>query len=359
MNYAESEKFLTDIKIIASRMDKNMAIYTAGEEATKTSLVLPFFMALGYDIFDTEQVWPEFTADVGVKNGEKVDYALMFNGLPKIIVECKKLFSLNNEKSFNDGYSQLFRYFSVTDCSIAILTDGDIVIIFSDTKEKNVMDSEPIMKFRITDIPKDSTAASISMQLHRNNFSKNNIIQSCTGLNLYNNVKNRLSVEMDNPSDSMCKLLMADIYDGRLTAGAIEANRGIIRGAMQDFFAEKDRPSFDLNATQEEDDGIITTQDEIEAFVALKTIARIVCENPPTLEMRDAKTYCTILQHYPDGSKSILMRLFFDKKNKYFELFDGTKHQVDTDFIYTVTSTDIFDAIQKRLQNLQSPKEKE
>ena len=46
------------------------------EEATKTSLIMPFFSLLGYDIFNPLEFVPEFTADVGIKKGEKVDYAI-------------------------------------------------------------------------------------------------------------------------------------------------------------------------------------------------------------------------------------------------------------------------------------------
>nr|DAW55151.1 MAG TPA: hypothetical protein [Caudoviricetes sp.] len=48
------------------------------EEATKTAFILPFISTvLGYDIFNPQEVIPEYTADVGVKRGEKVDYAVM------------------------------------------------------------------------------------------------------------------------------------------------------------------------------------------------------------------------------------------------------------------------------------------
>lgn len=50
------------------------------EEATKNALVMPFIDALGYDIFNPKEVVPEFTADVGTKKGEKVDYAIMQDG---------------------------------------------------------------------------------------------------------------------------------------------------------------------------------------------------------------------------------------------------------------------------------------
>lgn len=58
------------------------------EEAAKTTLVLPFLRALGYDIFDPSEVTPEFTCDVGTKQGEKVDYAIWVEGKPTISIFC-------------------------------------------------------------------------------------------------------------------------------------------------------------------------------------------------------------------------------------------------------------------------------
>lgn len=43
------------------------------EEATKMSIIVPFFAMLGYDVFNPDEFIPEFTADVGIKKGEKVD----------------------------------------------------------------------------------------------------------------------------------------------------------------------------------------------------------------------------------------------------------------------------------------------
>ena len=60
---------------IASKIAKQQASILT-EEATKTAFVMPFMNALGYDVFDPEEVIPEFTADIGNKKGLKVDYAI-------------------------------------------------------------------------------------------------------------------------------------------------------------------------------------------------------------------------------------------------------------------------------------------
>lgn len=77
------------------------------EEATKTSIILPFFQLLGYDVFNPLEFVPEFTADVGIKKGEKVDYAIMFNNEPLILIEAKPINTELTAKHMN----QLIRYF--------------------------------------------------------------------------------------------------------------------------------------------------------------------------------------------------------------------------------------------------------
>ena len=115
------------------------------EEAAKTSLVLPFIQALGYDIFDPTEVVPEFTADHGLKQGEKVDYAVISAGKAALIFECKKA---NDVLDINRA-SQLSRYFAQTDARIAILTGGVHYKFYSDLIEPNKMDLEPFLEFDI------------------------------------------------------------------------------------------------------------------------------------------------------------------------------------------------------------------
>lgn len=50
---------------------------------------MPLFQALGYDVFNPMEFVPEYTADVGIKKGEKVDYAILTDGEPTILVEAK------------------------------------------------------------------------------------------------------------------------------------------------------------------------------------------------------------------------------------------------------------------------------
>jgi|TARA_B110000503_G_scaffold49566_1_gene80509 predicted type IV restriction endonuclease len=47
---------------------KNQIQHMETEESIKTSLVLPFIQALGYDVFNPLEVVPEFTADYVVEH---------------------------------------------------------------------------------------------------------------------------------------------------------------------------------------------------------------------------------------------------------------------------------------------------
>lgn len=69
-------EFSDRVKALATRIQELREHASVTEEATKNALILPFLQALGYDTFDPRIVVPEYTADVGTKKGEKVDYAI-------------------------------------------------------------------------------------------------------------------------------------------------------------------------------------------------------------------------------------------------------------------------------------------
>ena len=107
--------FAEDINILASRIPGLKSRLSSNEEATKTALVLPFFSALGYDFTNFDEVEPEFDAERGDAKGWKADYALMSDGQPVVIVECKPV-----SNDLNGVTPQLARYFYQTDASVGL-----------------------------------------------------------------------------------------------------------------------------------------------------------------------------------------------------------------------------------------------
>lgn len=124
-------KFKEDLKFLSNRVS-TLKESIGTEEATKTSLIMPFFQLLGYDVFNPTEFVPEFTADVGIKKGEKVDYAIILDSIPVMLVEAK---SIKEKLTKHD--SQLFRYFGTTTSRFGILTNGEEYKFFTDLDEPN------------------------------------------------------------------------------------------------------------------------------------------------------------------------------------------------------------------------------
>ena len=111
--------FIDAIRELSARIPKQIG-HIQTEEATKNAFVMPFINILGYNVFDPTEVTPELNADVGVKKGEKVDYAILKDGKPIMLFECK----WHGADLAKEHASQLYRYFSVTEARFGVLTNG-------------------------------------------------------------------------------------------------------------------------------------------------------------------------------------------------------------------------------------------
>ena len=95
--------FIERIDVLAKRIPQ-IAASLHTEEATKNALIMPFLhTVLGYDIFNPNEVIPEFKADIATKKGEKVDYALVKGGEVQILIECKNTVK-SYQLSMQDNY---------------------------------------------------------------------------------------------------------------------------------------------------------------------------------------------------------------------------------------------------------------
>ena len=255
------------------------------EEATKNALVMPFINhVLGYNVFDPSEVVPEYTADVGTKKGEKVDYALIQDDEPIILFECKKYQSnLDDEPA-----SQLYRYFSVSKARFGVLTDGIIYRFYSDLDEANKMDTKPFFEINMLEF----TDAEVD-ELRRFTkpfFNLEQIISTAKDLKYTREIKRILTSEWSEPSEEFVRYLAGQVYSGQKTKGIIEQFSRITKRALGQFVSEQIKARL-TSALQdesaeaadsedqttipddtEEDDGIVTTEDEWQGYFALKAI---------------------------------------------------------------------------------------
>src|SRR6476661_3590688 len=118
---------IDQIKNLATRISTTRSLIQT-EEATKNAMVMPFIHLLGYNVFDPTEVTPELHADIGTKKGEKVDYAILKDGKPIMLFECKHH---SNDLSKVHA-SQLYRYFSVTEARFGVLTNGILYWFYTD-----------------------------------------------------------------------------------------------------------------------------------------------------------------------------------------------------------------------------------
>jgi hypothetical protein len=329
----EMDKFKEDLKQLGKRViELKDSIGT--EEATKTSLIMPFFAALGYDLFNPTEFVPEFTADVGIKKGEKVDYAIVLESKPTILVEAK---SINEQLTKHD--SQLFRYFGTTESKFGILTNGQEYKFFTDLDEPNKMDLSPFLTVDVTKI-KDNQIPELA-KFHKDNFDVDKITSSAAELKYLNSLKEYLSSELDAPSEEFIKFLLNEIYDGMKTKQILEKFKPIIKKGLNQFISERvndklsaalkssvsiDNPEThsESETTECKDTEIITTPEEIEAY----TICKVVLKDSIPLDRlfyRDNRSYFNIL--LDDNIRRWILRVRFNSIGMKIELNDE-KHTV-------------------------------
>lgn len=306
------------------------------EEATKTSVILPFVQALGFDVFNLDEVIPEFIADVGTKKGEKVDFAVKIDGKISMLIEAKPI----NTKLGDAQYSQLFRYFTVTEARLAILTNGREAWFFSDTDEPNKMDKKPFFTFDFQSY--DKAQVEELARFRKNAFAIEEIIEAASNLKYIRAAANYLKRQMESPDDDFTRAVGRQIHDGSLTKAVFEQIRPAIQSALDEIvrdriqdklsitFQEKPTaaPAREAEATAETEsnaDGIVTTDEEVEAYMIVKAIGARLCP-VDRIAIRDAKSYCAVLMD--DNNRRPICRFYFNSATtKTLGLFDAEKNE--------------------------------
>lgn len=336
------------IKDLASRIPNQME-HIQTEEATKNAFIMPFISALGYDVFNPMEVIPEFTADIGTKKGEKVDYAIKKDNDFIMLIECK----WSGADLHKDHASQLYRYFAATEARFGILTNGIIYQFYSDIDEPNKMDAKPFFTFNILEFQNHQIQE--LKKFTKAAFSLDDILTTASTLKYTGAIKKILAQELENPSEQFVRFFATKIFDGRLTKPVMEQFTTIVKEARQQFIKEKlnERLSSALSANEssienqqieevdehiEDDSGIVTTDEEIEGFNIIKAILRQSIDIK-RVTMRDTKSYCGIL--LDDNNRKPICRLHFNYSQKYLGILTMKKEEkiaiesVDDIFKYT------------------------
>lgn len=326
----------TEAIIQFSKKIKTISESITTEEATKTSLIMPIFNYLGYDVFNPLEFCPEYTADVGIKKGEKIDYAILNDGEPLILIECKSC-----TENLDKYSSQLFRYFGTTTAKFGILTNGIIYRFYTDLEEANKMDLVPFLEVDLLNLKE--AAINEFKKFSKENFDTEKIFSTAEELKYSNLIKAYLQNELENPSDEFVKTILSNVYDGAKTQKVIEKYRILIKKAFTSFINEavNKKISTALKSTEEptqsetieevEESKIVTTELELEAFYMIRGL---LAGNVPVEDItyKDTERYFSII--YKNNTWKPICRLNLDSKNKSLFLPDENKkyerHYIDT-----------------------------
>jgi hypothetical protein len=331
-------EFKDQVKLLADRVSKMKdKIHT--EEATKNALIMPFIQTMGYDVFNPLEVVPEFIADIGIKKGEKVDYAIIKDGFPIILIECKHWSS-----DLDPHNSQLFRYFHTTTARFGILTNGIMFRFYTDLVESNKMDEKPFFEFRIDDM-KEAQVEKLK-EFTKDNFNLESINNTASELKYMSELRNLIVKEISDPSEDFTKYFARMVYHGMVTAKVLEQFKSLVKRTFHQYINDSINERLktalateqqkaeqiakeELTSNITEETRVVTTAEEMEAFYIIRAIlcAKV---NVSRVALRDNQSYCGIL--LDDNNRKPICRLHFNGKKKQVTFFDtGKEEKVNID----------------------------
>ena len=332
--------FIDRLRDLAGVAPKQLE-YCLTEEATKTALVMPCINALGYNVFDPREVVPEFVADIGIKKGEKIDYAVFLNGTPIMFFECKWSGADLNQVHA----SQLYRYFAaVPNVRFGILTNGVIYRFFTDLDAPNRMDDKPFFEFNLLNF-QDRHIEQLK-KFTKPAFHLEEILTTASELKYTAAIGKLIAREFEEPSDNFVRFFATQVYSGRMTQPVRDQFTDITKRALNRYLNDRinelltsamkasppvGKPAEEPNpvVTNEEPaetakKQIVTTAEEMEALFVIKSILRGTVD-VKRVQMRDTKSYCGIL--LDDNNRQPICRLYLDREQKYIGVFDEARNE--------------------------------
>lgn len=356
-------EFLESLNALAAKV-RQQGSSIATEEATKNAFVMPFIKnVLGYDVFDPQEVVPEYVCDVGTKKGEKIDYAILKDWQIQMLIECKKI----GEPLNVNHASQLFRYFHVTTARISILTNGQVYKFFTDLDAPNKMDEKPFLELDLLNIDEHSVPE--LNKLTKSTFDVESIISAAGELKYIGQLKREISAQFASSGDEFLRFFIARVYDGTITARVREQFQPLLNKAIGQYTADlvNDRLKSAITGVSAtmpilisapspvsaivpveptaggEDDGVrvVTTEEEMEGYFIVKSIIRPVVESS-RIGHRDTQSYFSIL--LDNNNRRPVCRLHFNREQKYLGIVDQdkkeTRHPIaNLDEIYSFSET--------------------
>ena len=312
----------------------------ATEEATKTSFIMPMIAALGYDVFNPFEVVPEMECDL-TKRGDRIDYAIMKDNTPILLIECKHC-----KQNLDLHSTQLAKYYAASNARFGVLTNGVEYRFYADLEKQNIMDEKPFLVVNMVDLS-DNDIEQLK-KFHKSYYNEHDILSTAQELQITIQIKDLLNKNFQQPSDEFTRYFVKCLNDWKSSSKLIEQYRPILKksiaSVINDIIADRlnvaiksegvsetkqseEQTASDVSeeATakelpngvvfQDEEKGIVTTQEEIDAYNIIRSILRQYID-VKRIQYNDYKSYFTINL---DGSTWWwICRLSLGKRKKQF-----------------------------------------
>jgi predicted type IV restriction endonuclease len=330
--------FIDAVREIAQNVEK-LKDSVQTEEAAKNAFVLPLIQALGYSIFNPNEVCPEFTAATPGMRGEKIDYAILINGIPSILIECKYH---KNDLAHPKNFQQLFKYFNTTRARFGVLTNGIHYRFYTDTERTNIVDNKPFFEFNILDF--NESSINELKKFSKEIFNPDEMASCAKQLLVKKEINRLISEQFINPSPDLVTLFASQVHKGRMVAAVVDKFTEIIQHSLNDYVNERineklmsiinnpvpknPEPVVIDPDPKVESTKIVTTAEELEGFYIVKSILREVIELN-RIHYTDTKNYFGI--NIDKNAGKTICRLWLNSQKKSIGILGLNNQEVKTE----------------------------
>lgn len=286
------------------------------EEATKTSFIMPMMAALGYDVFNPFEVVPEMDCDL-TKRGDKIDYAIMKDNEPILLIECKHC-----KQNLNLHSTQLAKYYAASNARFGVLTNGIEYRFYADLEKQNIMDEKPFLVVNMLDLS-DSDIEQLK-KFHESYYNEHDILSTAQELQITIQLKDLLCRNFQTPGDEFTRYFVKCLNNWKSNTKLIEQYRPILKrsiaSVINDIIADRLNVAMKTDGEQEhsptkessceqtvitatelpdgvvyqdKEKGIVTTQEEMDAYNIVRSILRQYID-VKRIQYNDYKSYFTI-----------------------------------------------------------------
>lgn len=274
----------------------------ATEEATKNAFIMPMIAALGYDVFNPFEVVPEMDCDLIKKKGEKIDYAIMKDENPILLIECKHC-----KQDLNLHDTQLQKYFVASKARFGVLANGIEYRFYTDLEKINIMDEKPFLIVNMLDLS-DADIEQLK-KFHKSYYNEEDVLSTANELKYTTEIKSILNNEFASPTAEFVRFFARQAYtSGQITSKVIDMFTPLVKksitSVINDIISDRlntaiknseqtsdslqtiDNTSINTSTEDTEEklpdgvvymdkeSGVVTTQEELDAYNIVRSILR-------------------------------------------------------------------------------------